>query len=303
METEIWPNLLYSLKAHGATVVLANGRISDRSFPRYMKVRPLISKILDMIDLFLMVSESDKDRISKMGGHMERVKVVGNTKFDAALRNVSGEILLEARAALEINESQRVMVAGSTHPGEHEIILDCFKGLLGEFPDLILIIAPRHLDTITSILASIKEKKLKTPFFRSMQKNGERRCSRNIVILDTTGELFKFYSVATVVFIGGSLVPKGGQNILEPIAWGKRVFFGPSMEDFRDARDLLVRVGAATEVLNVEELTLVIREALNDEKRSADLGRLGRDELKRHAGSAKITAGCLFNLINPVKRA
>ncbi|MGA8832775.1 MAG: 3-deoxy-D-manno-octulosonic acid transferase [Desulfomonilaceae bacterium] len=301
METEIWPNLLHSLKSRGATIVLANGRISDRSFPRYMKVRPLISKMLDKIDVFLMVSEADRERILKMGASDERVKVVGNTKFDAALRNISDDVLKEARTSLDINEHHRVLMAGSTHPGEHELILDCFQRLLDDFPELILAIAPRHIETIPSILTAISERKLRAPFFRSSKKSGESRDSRNIVILDTTGELFKFYSVATVVYVGGSLVPKGGQNILEPVAWGKRVFFGPSMEDFRDAKDLLLNIGAAGQAKDVEELRILISQALKDLKHTTDLGRLGRDELNKHSGSAKATARLLFDLISPAK--
>jgi 3-deoxy-D-manno-octulosonic-acid transferase len=301
METEIWPNLLHSLKSRGATIALANGRISDRSFPRYMKVRPLITKMLDKIDVFLMVSESDRERILKMGASDERVKVVGNTKFDAALRNISEDVLKEARSSLDINEHHKVLVAGSTHPGEHELILDCFQRLLDDFPELILAIAPRHIETIPSILTAIRERKLQEPFFRSSKKSGESRASRNIVILDTTGDLFKFYSVATVVYVGGSLVPKGGQNILEPVAWGKRVFFGPSMEDFRDAKDLLLNIGAAGQAKDVEELRILISQALKDLKYTTDLGRLGRDELNKHSGSAKATARLLFDLISPAK--
>lgn len=301
METEIWPNLLHSLKSGGTIIALANGRISDRSFPRYMKARSLISKMLDKIDVFLMVSEADRERILKMGAPYERVKVVGNTKFDAALRNISEDVLNETRSSLDINEHHKVLVAGSTHPGEHEQILDCFQLLLDDFPELILAIAPRHIETIPSILTAIRERKLQEPFFRSSKKSGESRGSRNIVILDTTGELFKFYSVATVVYVGGSLVPKGGQNILEPVAWGKRVFFGPSMEDFRDAKDFLLDIGAAGQAKDVQELRVQISQALKDLKHTTHLGRLGRDELNRHSGSAKATAGLLFDLISPAK--
>lgn len=302
METELWPNLLYGLKSHGASIALANGRISDRSFPRYMRARLFISSLLDKIDSFLMISEADRQRILKMGAPIERVKVVGNTKFDAALRNVSDDILIEARTTLDLDEDSSVFFAGSTHPGEHEMILECFQKLLNDFPNLILIIAPRHVETVPSILAAIKERKLGMPFLRSGQKLGERRGLRNIVILDTTGELFKFYSIASVVFVGGSLVPKGGQNILEPVAWGKRVFFGPSMEDFRDARDLLIKVGAASEVQDIKELYGLICGALNDLNLSKELGKHGRDELKRNSGSAKTTAKILFDLISPDKK-
>jgi 3-deoxy-D-manno-octulosonic-acid transferase len=122
------------------------------------------------------------------------------------------------------------------------------------------------------------------------------------VILDTTGELLRFYSVASVVFVGGSLVPKGGQNILEPVAWGKKVLFGPSMEDFRDARDLLVKVGAAVETSNGEELFNSLIKSLDDMKQSAVMGRLGLEELAGHSGSAKTVATMLYDVVSPEER-
>jgi 3-deoxy-D-manno-octulosonic-acid transferase len=303
METEIWPNLLYSLRKKGSKIVLANGRISDRSFPRYMKIQPFVAKILELIDMFLMASETDKDRIFRMGAPVNRIRVVGNTKFDAALRSVSKDVEKQARSILNLKESDKVWIAGSTHPGEHEIVLDCFQRLVKIYPELVLIIAPRHTETISSILLAINERGFETPFMRSSFDSGQRRQSQNIVVLDTTGELLKFYSVASVVFVGGSLVPKGGQNILEPIAWGKKVLFGPSMEDFRDARDLLLKVGAAVETSNGEELFDLVAESLNDMKHSAAMGRLGLEELAGHSGSAKTVARMLFNIISPEGKA
>ena len=303
METEIWPNLLYSLRKKGSKIVLANGRISDRSFPRYMKIQPFVAKILELIDMFLMASETDKDRICRMGAPVNRISVVGNTKFDAALRSVSKDVEKQARSILNLKETDKVWIAGSTHPGEHEIVLDCFQRLVKIYPELVLIIAPRHTETISSILSAINERGLETPFMRSSFDSGQRRQSQNIVVLDTTGELLKFYSVASVVFVGGSLVPKGGQNILEPVAWGKKVLFGPSMEDFRDARDLLLKVGAAVETSNGEELFNLVAESLDDMKHSAAMGRLGLEELAGHSGSAKTVARMLFNIISPEGKA
>ncbi len=302
METEIWPNLLYSLKKRNSKIILVNGRISDRSFPRYMKIQPMVAKIMEPIDMFLMASETDKYRILKMGAHPDRVRVVGNTKFDAAIRSVSEDTQEQSRIILNLKESDKVWVAGSTHPGEHEIVLDCFQRLLKTFPELILIIAPRHTETISSILSAIRERGLETPFMRSSFDLGQRRRSQNIVILDTTGELLRFYSVASVVFVGGSLVPKGGQNILEPVAWGKKVLFGPSMEDFRDARDLLVKVGAAVETSNGEELFNSLIKSLDDMKQSAVMGRLGLEELAGHSGSAKTVATMLYDVVSPEER-
>ena len=139
------------------------------------------------------------------------------------------------RELLGIDPGTRTLVAGSTHPGEHEIVLAAYEELAKTFPDLVLILVPRHVEKTPLILSLMNERGMEAPFLRSAADRGEKRDGRNVVIVDRTGELFQVFSLATVVFMGGSLVPRGGQNILEPAAWGKVVLFGPSMEDFRDA--------------------------------------------------------------------
>ncbi len=297
METELWPNLIHSLKTRGASVVLANGRISDRSFPRYRILRDFFASTLGQIDLFLMASDTDAERIVRMNAARARVRVTGNTKFDAALGERPDRAEGEMRDLLGLDRDTMTLVAGSTHPGEHEIVLDAYSTLLERFPDLVLVVAPRHVEKTPSILSAMKERGMAPPFLRSSADHGEARNGRRVVIVDRTGELFKVFSLATVVFMGGSLVPKGGQNILEPASWGKMVFFGPSMGDFREARDILAHVGAAAEVTGREDLVEKIAEALSNPERSADRGRKGRAEVMKHVGSADRNAKIIAELL------
>ncbi len=293
METELWPNLIHSIKSVGATIALANGRISDRSFPRYKRLRAFFSPTLESIDLFLMASERDGLRIAEMGAHAERIQVTGNSKFDAALGEIPEAAEARMRDLLDVGDCAQVFVAGSTHPGEHEMVLDAYRALVKKFPDLLLILVPRHAETTAQIVPAMRDCNMEPPFLRSSAMAGERRNGRKVIIVDSTGELFQIFSLATVVFMGGSLVPKGGQNILEPAAWGKMVLFGPSIEDFRDARDILVHAGSGIQVKGVEDLVRQIAWVLSDPEEAERLGMKGRDEILRHVGSARKNAELL----------
>ncbi len=293
METELWPNLIHSIKSVGATIALANGRISDRSFPRYKRLRKFFSPTLESIDLFLMASERDGQRIAEMGALAERIQVTGNTKFDAALGQIPEEAEARMRDLLDVGDSAQVLVAGSTHPGEHEMVLDAYRALIKKFPDLLLILVPRHVDKTAQIISAMRDLNMEPPFLRSSVEAGEKRNGRKVIIVDSTGELYQIFSLASVVFMGGSLVPKGGQNILEPAAWGKMVLFGPSTEDFRDARDVLVRAGAGIQVEGIEDLVRQIAGVLSNPDGAQRLGKIGRKEILRHVGSARKNAELL----------
>jgi len=293
METELWPNLIHSIKSVGATIALANGRISDRSFPRYKRLRGFFSPTLESIDLFLMASERDGLRIAEMGAPAERIQVTGNTKFDAALGEIPEQAEARMRDLLDVGDSAQVLVAGSTHPGEHEMVLDAYRALVKKFPDLLLILVPRHAETTPQIVSVMRDLNMEPPFLRSSVEAGETRNGQKVIIVNSTGELFQIFSLASVVFMGGSLVPKGGQNILEPAAWGKMVLFGPSTEDFRDARDVLVRAGAGIQVEGIEDLVQQVAGILSNPDDAQRLGQKGREEILGHVGSARKNAELL----------
>ena len=288
METELWPNLLHYLKASGADIVLANGRISDRSYPRYRFMRPFFADTLAHIDLFLMASELDAQRIEKIGARRDRILVTGNTKFDAVRSSVESSARAHIARLVNLEPGARVLVAGSTHAGEEEIVLDAYTELLEEFPDLVLVLAPRHVERSEDVASLIAQKRgLPAPFLRSMADRGATREKGQIVVWDRTGELKDVYSAATVVFVGGSLVPKGGQNIIEPAIWEKTVMFGPSMEDFRDARDILLRCGAGIEVQGASDIAVAVRRVFNEPDKHAHAARKGREALLSNQGSAR----------------
>ncbi len=295
METELWPNLIHSLRAQGAAIALVNGRISDRSFPRYRLFRRFFASTLDSIDLFLMASDLDAQRVAAMGASEDRIVVTGNTKFDACLRDTPQNSQERLRGLLDLDGSSMIWVAGSTHSGEHETVLDVYGRLSEKFPELVLILAPRHVERTPSIIWAMQERSMEPPFLFSSAEAGETRNGRKVVIVDKTGELFEIFSLASAVFVGGSLVPKGGQNILEPAAWGKMVLFGPSMEDFRDARDILTASGAGIEVKDAKGLAVRLQEILLDARRASELGAKGREAVMKHSGSAARNARLLVD--------
>ncbi|MDQ1239636.1 MAG: 3-deoxy-D-manno-octulosonic-acid transferase, partial [Thermodesulfobacteriota bacterium] len=303
METELWPNLINSLKRHETRIILVNGRISDRSYPRYKFMRPLFSKTLEQIDLFLMSSELDAMRIIDIGASPDRVHITGNTKFDAVCSGIDESAPERISGILHLDAESRVLVAGSTHPGEEEAVLDAYSALIRQFPDLVLIIVPRHVERAPEIVSLLSSRSLPEPFLRSSVETGSSREGRPIVIWDKTGELRDVYSVASVVFVGGSLVKKGGQNIIEPAVWEKIVVFGPSMEDFRDARDILIGCRSGIEVRNVKELVSAFQRVLADPATYRTLAANGRETLMSHRGSAARNAQFISRYLMARERA
>jgi 3-deoxy-D-manno-octulosonic-acid transferase len=294
METELWPNLIHLLKHRGTMLAIANGRISDRSFPRYRKLRRFFSSTLEKLDLLLMSSDRDAERIHDMGAPEAAIHVTGNTKFDAALTALPSIPGPQLCATLELRGEEPVLVAGSIHPGEFEILLDAYALLKAQFPELILVLVPRHIERTPQILALMNEKKLDAPLLKTAADRGEKRDGRSIIVVDTIGELFQIFSLASVVFMGGSLVKRGGQNILEPAAWGKVVLFGPSMEDFREARDVLISAGAGIQVSGTADLVRRAAAMLGDSSEAEERGTRGKQEILKHIGSSKRNAAILF---------
>ena len=253
-ETELWPNFLKIAKEEGAKTLLVNGRISDRSFRRYRKARFFFTAVLDNFDAMSMIRVQDGERIISMGANPVHVSVNGNCKFDQAASWALPGVQDEVRRILGVNPQDRVLVAGSTHEGEEEAVIKAFLRLRQSDPETLLILVPRHIDRSDRV-ARLLERHGIREWVRRSQLNGEGRKGAKVVLWDTFGELFKVYSLATLVFCGGSLVPKRGQNILEPAAWGKVVLYGPSMEDFLDAHQFLSSVGAGIMGQDEEELT------------------------------------------------
>ena len=253
LETEIWPAWIVEAKRMGIKTALVNGRISIRSIESYLKLRPFFRQILRNVDVFSMISEEDGKRIRTMGADSDKIKINGNAKYDLLTNLADPVIKNEMRQVLNLESSHLVFVAGSTREGEEEIVLEAYEKILKQFPQMILLIAPRHVERASEIGSMLERRGFKYQLRSQLTSNGKQR-TESIVIINTFGELFKIYSIGTIVFCGASLVPLGGQNPLEAAVWGKVVFYGPSMEDFLDAKGLLEGVGAGIPVSSSDTL-------------------------------------------------
>ncbi|MBW1734319.1 MAG: 3-deoxy-D-manno-octulosonic acid transferase [Deltaproteobacteria bacterium] len=253
LETEIWPAWIREARRMGITTAIVNGRISVRSIDGYLRLRPFFREVLKNVDLFSMILEEDSARIRAMGADPAKIEINGNAKYDLLAASPDPAVETKMRQVLNLAPAERVIVAGSTRRGEEEMILTAYLEAVKRFPDTILILVPRHIDRASEIGALIADRGLGYQL-RTEIGPGRRERTEKIVIINTFGELFNIYSVATVVFCGASLVPLGGQNPLEPAAWGRPVLYGPSMEDFQDAKELLEGADAALPIATPEEL-------------------------------------------------
>jgi 3-deoxy-D-manno-octulosonic-acid transferase len=252
-ETELWPNFLRSCRERGIRVVMVNGRLSPRSFKKYYRTRFFWSEILKDIHSMGVISEIDAGRVRAIGMVPEKIQVLGNAKYDGLAAKVSPALQAETASRLNMAADERILVAGSTHAGEEAVILEVFRKLLGVYPDFRLILVPRHVERAGEVTEMVRQAGFDSLALTQIDEGRIRR-DETVIVVDRIGELFKLYSLATVVFCGGSLVPRGGQNILEPAAWGKVVFYGPSMEDFGDEKILLEAAGAGIPVTDGNDL-------------------------------------------------
>ena len=265
IETEIWPVWVKEAKELDARVFLLNGRISSRSIGRYMKVKPLIRDVLARMDAMSMISRDDAERIISLGADPEKVLINGNAKYDIYISQVDHSVERRIRELLSIGPSTPVLIAGSTRKGEEEILLDSFKRIKEEFPDSILIIAPRHINRISEIKRIIRGKGFSSFQLFSDIKARRAKRSASIVLIDTFGDLFSIYSISWVVFCGASFVPLGGQNPIEPAVWGKPVLYGPSMDDFVDIKGQLEDAGISFPVSDPHMLSSKVKEIFKDQ--------------------------------------
>lgn len=286
VETEIWPNHIRMAKKIGARVLMINGRISERTANTYKAFRCFFQKVLACYDLFSMIRTEDAERIKAFGADPKKVFINGNLKFDRFSSTVKEDFCAGIKNLFCGDE--KILVAGSTRKGEEELLLQAFEKVKSQFSDVYLIIAPREIHRAEEIGKLVKKFGY-TPLLRKNISPGTVITPDTIIILNTIGELFHLYSLATLAFCGGSLVPLGGQNPLEPAFWGKVVLYGHSMEDFLDAKNLLEEVGAGVQVNNAEELVATIITLLQDEAALLRRGETGRNALQKQQGSSKRT--------------
>jgi 3-deoxy-D-manno-octulosonic-acid transferase len=296
-ETELWPNLLRSCGRKGISIILFNGRISQRSFQRYLLLKFFFKECLKYISLFLMQTEEDRRRIIEIGGESQKTRTVGNLKFDQTFPSFTQETMTEMTNALGFHGKEKILIAGSTHSGEEEILVTLYKELKKMEPHLTLILAPRHLDRLDEVERILKRESLswlrKTSLSPGPGRSDQERSE--VILLDTMGELMSIYSLGTLVFVGGSLVPVGGHNPLEPLFFKKCVLFGPYMFNFLDISSRLIETGGAIQVSGKVDLFSQLKRLLFDDGARKEVGEKGYQFLQRHQGATQR----LFEEIRP----
>jgi 3-deoxy-D-manno-octulosonic-acid transferase len=283
VETDLWPRLLFSLKKRGVKTILVNSRISPRTFRAYTRVRPLIrDMLLDHLDLCMMQSDLDRERLLHIGISPKKAVTVGNIKYDREWLPMAQEEHARLLGVLGLRDEDDVWVAGSTHQGEEEILMDVFLRLRSLFPKLRLVIAPRKIEQSEGIhhLAAAKDLKpvLRTAF-------AEHREPYDILILNTMGELGRIYGIGKIAFVGGSLIPMGGHNLIEPAVFGRPVLFGPYTHNFVLMSELLIEAGGGKRVNHAEELFEAMKDLLSHPERLDEMGRKARDFVERNTGA------------------
>ena len=275
VETELWPNLLRALHRRSIPAMMINGRLSSDSFRGYRRIAPFMRQLLDAVTLCLMQSERDAERIRALGARPSRVHKTGNIKFDQPLPDPNGVAGGLSRGALGLQDGEELIVAGSTHPVEEDALLSCYETLQKEFPSLVLLLAPRHIERASQVEASARAKGLAVQR-RSEMENGRTDAAitrrPRVIVLDTRGELAQVYQHAVLTFVGGTLVPVGGHNLLEPALWGKPVFFGSHTDHCMEVAALLTGLGGGMQVSGGQELTAGMTAQLRDR---ASLRRMG----------------------------
>ena len=286
VETELWPNFLQACKLSKAKTLMVNGRISPRSYNKYRLTRCFWKRVLADLCAAGMIAEVDASRIKSIGMPPDRIEVLGNAKYDALAAMAAPALQEEIARRVNRQIGERFFIAGSTHPGEEEIVIRVYQQLLKYHPDFKLIIVPRHVERTAAIMHLLQSAGLPDIITMTDMNNGKIREKERMLIIDVIGELFKIYSLATIVYCGGSLVPKGGQNILEAAAWGKVIFYGPSMEDFSEEKVMLEEVGCGVTISNEEELLQGILQALEQPEELVGRGARGKDVVAANMGAA-----------------
>ena len=279
--TEIWPNLIRAARKANVRIALTNGRFNPEKLSRYRTFFRVISNPLRRIDCFLMRSDEEAERVLALGAAPDRVWVTGNTKFDALVLDGAAGREEALRAEMGLDPARPLLMAGSTHEGEEELLLSVYATLRERHPGLQLVVAPRYVERAGRIMALAVEAGLPV----RLRSGGAAAGHADVTVLDTIGELAAAYRLATLVFVGGSFVTRGGQNVLEPAAQGKPVLFGPHMENFKDSVQVLVGRGGI-QVQTPDQLLKVADELLSRPDQIEELGALARSSVGAIRGAS-----------------
>jgi 3-deoxy-D-manno-octulosonic-acid transferase len=284
-ETELWPNFFRELKRAGIPSAVINGRISPHSFKNYVKFKGFFSEVFEQVDLFCMQSEDDAERIRTIGASADRVLVTGNLKFDQKLTELQSNPVAIANA-------RKIITAGSTHRGEEEALLWVFSRLRDKFPELLLIIAPRHPERFDEV-----EGLVNSAGFDCQRRTRLKGQVKDVLLLDTIGELRSFYAVCDIAFVGGSLVKIGGHNLLEPAAVKKPVIFSKYMFNFKEISEALIASGGGIMVKDKNELYVQLDGLLGDKARAQQIGLRAFKVIELNSGAARKTIDAVDRFI------
>ena len=298
MEGEIWPNILRECRHRGVKTAIVNGRVSTRSFGRYRLLRPLLGRVLADVDAFCMQSDESARRVVALGADASRVTVTGSLKFDAARlpsAPAQGRPRDRVLRYFRVPHERVVVVAGSTMRGEELPVLRAFRRIKTTTPHALLVVAPRHQDRFTEVMHIARGEGFATARRTDLAVDADPKA--DVVVLDTIGELASLYQIATVAFVGGSLVPTGGHNILEPAVHGRPIVFGPSMSNFAEIADLFLSSDAAVQVATPAALEATLTALVGDPVRRAALGAAARALVDANRGATARTLEVIARLL------
>jgi 3-deoxy-D-manno-octulosonic-acid transferase len=293
-ETELWPNFLRLAHASGASIAIVNARISDRSLRGYQGFRLLLRKVLQQVDLFLTQTEEDAQRLTQIGAPAERVHTIGNLKFDVPAP-AAPPIVASLRSAFQQASASPVIVCGSTVDGEEPLLLQAFVNILASYPRAVMILAPRHPERFSQVAELLD--KLGIRFWRRSLWSGDPVVG-GVLLIDRIGELAALYALADVAFVGGSLVPRGGHNIIEPALHAVPIVVGNHTENFRDIVAVF-QARNAVHVVTPAELPLAFLELISNPSERIALGRRAAETLRSQMGATQRTMQALEQLLAP----
>ncbi|MCC6231382.1 MAG: 3-deoxy-D-manno-octulosonic acid transferase, partial [Verrucomicrobiales bacterium] len=295
VEAELWPNFLWHIKRRGVPVMLVNARISDRSFRRYRRFGFLFRNFFRQFAAVTTQSERDAQRLRELGCAPRAVHAVGSLKFEPPA--VANDLVLDVAKLLRhagMRDGARVLLAASTHEGEEALIAEIFSRLRTRHPDLFLVLVPRHFERSKSVGSQLNRQRLRYEYRSEIRYSSEPAPGSNdCLLVNSTGELRQFFPHATVVFIGKSLVGRGGQNPIEPAAAGKPIVFGPHMQNFPDIVPRFLEADAAVQVGDAAELERALNDLLSDPTRCATLGANARRVVEANRGALERTVSTI----------
>jgi 3-deoxy-D-manno-octulosonic-acid transferase len=309
VELELWPNFILAAKRRQIPLVLINGRIGEKSFRGYQRIRSLMARLLGCFEVLACQTATYVDRLKALGASVDRVTVTGNIKFDRVESNRNNPQTLGLKQAFCLTETDRVFIAGSTQAPEEQYAVDAYKQLLPRFPALRLIIVPRHKERFEEVAQLIRDNQCELLRRSDCQLPTTDRSNATdsghcpVILLDTLGELAACYGLAEIAFVGGSLTNRGGQNMLEPAGFGAAVLFGPNTWNFKDIAESLLTLNAAKVVTGPDQLYSTVAELLEDPATGQQMGQAAAEWVRTQQGATQRTVDLIENVFHTKSRA